>query len=228
MVDHAIVAVLGVLVAVGELSARYRDAPLIGLLRSTPAIVYMAINAAAALAALVVVDAFGWTFGVSPDTGHGSAARLTQLLVAGFGSVALFRTSLFTVRAGDRDIAVGPSTFLQLALGAADREVDRLRAEARVSAVTRIMRDVSFEKARQALAAYCLALMQNLPKEDQEQLARQLAALGDATMSDEFKSLLLGLALMNVVGEGVLTAAVDSLKGQLRRSPGATGTNSVT
>ncbi|HMD97778.1 MAG TPA: hypothetical protein VKM93_10685 [Terriglobia bacterium] len=35
------------------------------------------------------------------------------------------------VRAGDRNIAVGPSSFLQILCDAANRIVDRLRAKAR-------------------------------------------------------------------------------------------------
>jgi hypothetical protein len=39
--------------------------------------------------------------------------------------MAFFRTSLFVVRAGDRDVGVGPSGFLRIFLAAADRSVDR-------------------------------------------------------------------------------------------------------
>ena len=47
--------------------------------------------------------------------------------------MALFRTSLFTVRAGDRDVGVGPGSLLQTLRDAVDREVDRARGQARGS-----------------------------------------------------------------------------------------------
>jgi hypothetical protein len=58
--------------------------------------------------------------------------------------------------------------------------------------------------------------MQNLPPEDQEQLARELNALRAADMTDTVKVLNLGLALMNAVGEAVLVAAVRSLGAEIR------------
>jgi hypothetical protein len=48
-------------------------------------------------------------------------------------AMALFRTSLFTVRAGDRDVGVGPGSLLQTLRDAVDREVDRARGQARGS-----------------------------------------------------------------------------------------------
>lgn len=45
--------------------------------------------------------------------------------MAGVSAMAFFRSSLFVVRAGDRDVGVGPSGFLQIFLTAADRAVDR-------------------------------------------------------------------------------------------------------
>jgi hypothetical protein len=58
--------------------------------------------------------------------------------------------------------------------------------------------------------------MQNLPKEDQDQFGRQLAALRTAQMDDQTKLLALGLAIINTVGEDVLLAAVSSLDSRIR------------
>src|SRR5207249_7959686 len=124
-----------------ELVARYRDAPG-SALRNAAAGLYLAINAAAAVAALGLVQAFNWTFGA----GGGSELRWTRVLVAGFGAMAIFRSSLFIVRAGEQDVGVGPSGFLQVVLNATDRAVDRRRAGARAGEVSRAMDGVSFDK----------------------------------------------------------------------------------
>ena len=92
------VAVFGALVGTGELANRYRDAPLQSL-RSLPAILYIVLNVAASVGALALIHTFGWTFGVSGEASAG-AVRWTQVMAAGFGAMALFRTALFTVRAG--------------------------------------------------------------------------------------------------------------------------------
>ena len=199
-----------------ELVARYRDAPTRAL-RTVPALTYIVLNAAAGVAALVLIRSFDWTFGTNISPGS-SQARWTQILIAGFGAMVLFRSSLFVIRVGDQDVAIGPSSFLQIVLGAADRAVDRLRGQNRALTVARVMKDVSFNKANVALPTFCLALMQNLSDEDQKAFARQLAALTTAPMNDYFKSLSLGLAIMNIMGEDVLVSAVNSLAAQIKET----------
>jgi hypothetical protein len=204
-IDWAAVALLGGLVGISELISRYKDAPAAAL-RSAPAIFYIAINAAASALALMIIHRNPSWF----------TPRWQQVLAAGISSMALFRTSLFTVRAGDRDIGVGPSSFLQIFLHAADRAVDRVRAAVRSNAVGQIMDGLDYEKAFRALPPFCLALMQNLSDEDQQALAKTLAALNASDVEPAVKLRLLGLALMNAVGVDVLTAAVGSLKDQIR------------
>lgn len=212
MESYAFVLMLGVGAGVAELVSRYRDAPT-RVLFSLPGLVYLALNAAAAAAALFIIDVFDWKFGVESSA---TATRVTQVLVAGFGALALLRSSLLNVRVGDQDVSVGPGGVLLVVLGASDRAVDRLRAEARASAVARIMAGVSFEKAVEALPTFCLALMQNLPREDQAALANQIERVREANMDDDTRSLVLGLSLLNVVGEDVLTSAVKTLGSRIR------------
>ena len=98
-------------------------------------------------------------------------SHLTQILVAGVSAMAFFRTSFFVVRAGDRDVGIGPSGFLQIFLSAADRQLDRRRGSARSRAVADVMKDVDFDKALKALPDYCLASMQNVSQESEGEIA---------------------------------------------------------
>jgi hypothetical protein len=210
--DYAIVAALGALVGSGELVSRYRDAPA-GALRTGPALFYILINIAASIAALFVIRVFNWHFGV---TSGDAPVRWTQVGIAGTGAMALFRSSLFTVHVGDRDVAVGPISFLQVFRDAADRAVDRLRAQARSATVAKLMEGIDYRKAFEGLPPYCLALMQNVPDEDQQKMLQALALLDkDPSIDPAIKVRILGLQLMNVVGPNVLTAAVDSLRDQM-------------
>jgi hypothetical protein len=203
--DYGLVVLLGSLVGTAELVARYRDAPTQAL-GTVPAFLYVAVNGIASGAALALVRIFDWDFGQGGD-----AKRYIQILVAGFGAIALFRSSLFIVRAGDQDVGVGPSSFLQVMLGAADRSVDRIRARERATSVSEVMKSVSFAKAHVALPTFCLALMQNVSPDDQADLGRDIEALRGSSADDRAKVLALGLALMNVVGPTVLKSAVESL-----------------
>jgi hypothetical protein len=203
--DWLAVAALGGIVGTSEIVSRYRDAPHAAL-RTLPSIFYIAINVAASLGALGLMDAFGWF----------KESHWMQVLIGGISAMAFFRTSLFVVRAGDRDVGVGPSGFLQIFLAASDRAVDRIRASARSEAVGKIVEGVDYAKAFQALPPYCLALMQNLSPEDQKQLAQAVVKVDQSAAEPNVKVRLLGLELINVVGIDVLTAAVRSLGDQIR------------
>ncbi len=209
-----IVALLGGLVGGGELVSRYRDAPA-GALRTKASALYIGINVIAAIGALALANTFDWTFGFPPADGQ-NQIQWTRVLVSGFSAMALFRTSLFLVRAGEQDIGIGPISFLSIFLNAADREVDRRRAQARADLVSTIMAGLDYSKAFQALPPYCLALMQNLPDDVQEALARDLLLLDKEPMKESLKVRLLGLALVNVVGTNVLREAVKSLGDEIR------------
>jgi hypothetical protein len=211
--DFTAALLLGILVGLAELVSRYRDAPKQALY-SWPAVLYLLLNGAASVFALALIHGFGWTFGAAA-----SSVRLTQVLVGGVGAMALFRTSLFTVRAGDKDVGVGPGAFLQIFRDAADREVDRLRAQSRSTRVAKLMEGIDHRKAADGLMPYCLVLMQNVPDDDQQKMLKA-AQLLDATQMDlAIKVRILGLHLMNVVGPDVLTAAVEALRKDLEPTP---------
>jgi hypothetical protein len=208
--DWAAVATLGGVVGASELISRYKDDPW-SAIKSWPAIFYIAINCVASVGALGLIHANGW-FGSS---------RWMQILMAGVSAMAFFRSSLFVVRAGDRDVGVGPSGFLQIFLTAADRAVDRKRAAARSDAVAEVMKGIDFSKALKALPFYCVGLMQNVSPEDQQALNRALEDLDKREAEPSVKALLLGIELINVVGVDVLTTAVKSLGDQIRSVPEA-------
>lgn len=212
MTAYLIVVALGCLVGATELISRYRDRPA-SLLRVPGAWVYVLINGGAAAGALLVIHTFGWKFGVHP----GDGIVTTQVLVAGLGSLLVFRSALFTVRVGDEDVAVGLSTLLSSLLTAADRGVDRQQAKTRSGDAGRIMAGISFHKSKLALPTYCLGLLQNVSAEDQADLRTAVDALASSEMTDGQKSLNLGLLLMNVAGPDVVKAAVDTLFDEIRR-----------
>jgi hypothetical protein len=201
---------LGALLAVAELVARYRDDPAAAVL-SLPAAVYVGVNAAAAGVALYLIHIFGWTFGSG-----GSARQPIQVLAAGFGSAALFRSSVFIVPAGDRLIGIGPQEILNVILGAADRAVDRRRALIRATRAAQIMHDLPFEDGADSLFAYCIATMQNLRPEEAGAVKAKISRLRHdddyRDIDDTIKAYILGLELLTLVGDRVLTGATEQLK----------------
>lgn len=60
--------------------------------------------------------------------------------------------------------------------------------------------------------------MQNVSADEQATLASEIAQLSNnSTMSDTVKAHALGLALMNIVGEKVLLAAVTALENEIKQ-----------
>ncbi|MBW8480782.1 hypothetical protein [Actinomadura parmotrematis] len=207
MIGYAVTVAIACLVGVAELVSRYRDRPAT-LVRVPSTWAYVMINAAAGAGSLMLLHTFGWRFGVQSE----ATAAATQVLVASLGSMMVFRSAVFTVRVGDEDVAVGPSTLLTSLLAAADRGVDRMQAKTRAREAGQIMQGVEFDEVSLALPTYVLGLLQNVSAEDQAALRTAVDALSASPMSPQHKSLSLGLLLMNVAGPDVLGAAVETLR----------------
>jgi hypothetical protein len=164
-----IVASLAGLVGLAELLGRYRSDPQYSLTRSPASWLYVVLNAGAGVGALFLIRAFGWTFG---HTGH---VVLWQVLTAGFGAIAFFRSSLFVTKIGGSTVGVGPSLVLGSLLDACDRDVDRKSAEEMSKVMTQEnLGDLDPNSVMYALPVLCLALMQNFPPGDQAQLFADL------------------------------------------------------
>jgi hypothetical protein len=208
---------IGFGVGVVELVSRYRESPLQALM-TMPAVSYVLLNVIACASCLAILKIVrpSWIFqeGTTPE-----AQQLYLILAAGFGAVALFRSSIFKLKSADGDLSVGPSIILDTLLSASDRGVDRLLAAPRSERVAKLMASVSFDRAKAALPAYCFALMQNVGLPEQKTFADQVNSLSAAQMADKIRALSLGLALVNLVGDKVLARAVDDLKNFINDDP---------
>jgi hypothetical protein len=211
ILDFVLSFALGALVATGELVSRYKDAPTKALL-SNPGIIYLAVNGLGSVAALALIMAFHVNFGGL----EGTALRVTQILTAGVGSIAFFRTSLFNATVRDTTIAIGPNILLVIILTGLDRGVDRKRAEVRSQKVSSIMKGFDFAAGADSLEMYCLrGLMQNATDDDVKAIAEVKGDLQSDLNDDipgQVKSYILGLNLMNIVGDSVLEEAVLRIK----------------
>ena len=86
------------------------------------------------------------------------------------------------------------------------------------AAVLQVARVGGYE-ASVALPAYCFALLQNLSQTEQEVFARRVTLLRSASLSPRVKAYLLGLSLLNLVGEEILTTGVDNLGDEIKDAP---------
>ena len=218
MGNYLLVALIGGLLGACELLGRYRDEPTKAVW-NWAAFLYISVNVAAGLLALHLIYIFKVDFGIPAAEPQKLAA--VQVLVAGLGAMALFRTSLFTARVGDQDVPLGPGIVMQILLNVTDRAVDRGRAKPRAQDIANIMIDVDFLKAKAALPPFCFGLMQNVRSDEQKAIGDQvnLIVLPGPGESSRLQSILLGLLLLKVVGPDVLKAAIAAMKDELRPTP---------
>jgi hypothetical protein len=191
---------IGLLVGATELISRYRDQPFAPLL-SVPGALYVVINGGASALAYYLLSIL-----------NPAMDEPLRTFTAGISAMVFFRSALFNVRLSGADVPVGPNLILLTILKALDRTYDRERAAPRSLTARRIVGNLSFEQIRQALPALCFDLMQNLSPDETAAIKNQVNDLAQSTgMDDRSKTLSLGLALLNLVGETTLQAAVNTL-----------------
>jgi hypothetical protein len=192
-------------VGAAEIMSRYRQQPLVALL-SAPGAGYVFFNAGAGAAALLLLELTGWI------TRPTSSLSAPQVFLAGFGSMTVLRTSVFTASRGSDRLTAGPSTFLENVLLVADEALDRKLAVATATSVSRIMSGVSFDRAHESLPSVCLSLRASVPNQGVQDLGTVISGLRNgSTLPDSAKATLLGTALLNLVGPTVLEEAVRTL-----------------
>ena len=215
MAPYIWVVALGLLVGFSELFSRYRDRPSAVLLVPSSWL-YAALNGAASAAALRLAESLDWTFGQESE----GSVWLMRVVICGLGAMAVLRSSFTNIKAGDAVVSVGPALLLSNIMDAADRGVDRVRSERRIRDAAEIMKDVSFEKARDSLTTSVLSAMQNTTSKEQVELRTVVDALDASGLSDSQKSLNLGLALLTLVGPKALRATVMHMQAELRADDG--------
>jgi hypothetical protein len=208
----AIAGAIAGFVGLAEIVSRYRSSPVFSMGRPA-AWGYVFVNVVAGVLALYLVRAFGWTFGQTQNV------TLWRILVAGFGALALFRSSLFTAKIGSTDVNVGPSVVLGAILDACDRAVDRQSAQNLIAKFgDEEVNGLNPAAVSTALPVLCLALMQNFAPSDQALLAAELNKVqqeSELTADAKMRAVLIQLAkyLGPEVVENVLKKAKDLFTG---------------
>jgi hypothetical protein len=205
---------IGLTVAYVELLARYRDDPLRAVV-SWPAFAYGLINGGVGLLGAWWLSTFFPSAVASSDVRISPAPvdAIKLAVVAGFGSLAVLRTSLLKLRmsSGD-DVSVGPAVIIDQLLAVVDRSVDRHLAEHRAEVASGLASQINFDRDRTALVSLCIVLLQNITPTEQQQMTSVSQALAGRTdISSATKAVSLVLALLGLVGESVLRQAVKQV-----------------
>ncbi len=212
------VAAIGGVVGFAELVSRYRDEPWI-VAGSPPGLTFIGANAAAALAALGLLEYYPAVFSPPAD-------GLSRTLLAGFGAMLVLRSKLLTLRQpGGTDVEVGPAFVVDSLLTAVNRDVDRRRAERRIGLVTRMARTFSahpFEKSAPHLKGALLAF-QTMDAEERTRLSNTIRTmLTDPevmALSNEVKYAMIGYDFLTAFGEQTFACAFEELERSILAAP---------
>ena len=158
-----------------------------------------------------MVDSFDWTVGndFKPEVQRG-----LQIAVAAFGALAVLRTAVIQIQIDDRDVRFGPHWFLNVLLNFTAKRMSQRRASHVQRVTTTIMSRVDFDKAKQQLPSYCFSLLKT-PENVQKAVSREITSFDVEKMANKTKSLQLGLVLLELVGEEVLSNAVKTLSKEI-------------
>ena len=204
--EYVAVAIFGVAVGLAEILSRYREAPRQAAW-TRPGLSYMGLNG---LVSLAVLWAFG-IFKVSFELSDPTQEAVARVVVAGFGALAFVRSS-FTFRTSSNAVSIGPGETLDTFFAALDLEISRSLAAEKAAKAAQTMAALDYQEAEEALPLLCIQLLRgSLGPEDQRQLGEDVASLSQLQIAPEVKKAILGVMLLNAVGEGVLQAAADSL-----------------
>lgn len=214
--DYLAVFILAAIVAMAELVARYKDNPSRAL-RTGPAMLYIAFNGAIGVIALYLTkvfapDLFGYSDCVAATPpGDCGKARLSMVLAASLGSLAVMRSAFARVTIQGEELGVGPSAIIEIFQRALDREVDRQRAFRRMDELPPALRDMPLDIVNTTLPALCIELMQNLSADEKQALDQRIKLVTELKVHEKMRPLIVALILQEYVGKDVLVRAFTKI-----------------
>lgn len=215
--DYFFAGLLSGILGIAELIARYRDEPE-AIFRLGTSYLYILFNVFVGLSALYAIRVVAPDgLAVTETTLEEEKLKLVfyQILIAGFGGAAFFRTAIAKTKVGDMEIGVGPSFVIDTFLGTTDRAIDRQRAESRTSTIPEKMRSIPPQFAAVDLTDFCVAALQNLPAEHEKTLKTRTASFASSPLDDNVKSMLIGFTITEYVGPKVLFKSIEQLADEI-------------
>ncbi|MEO1725041.1 MAG: hypothetical protein AAFR84_21910 [Pseudomonadota bacterium] len=173
--------------------------------------IYLLFNGFVGVAAFYLLTIFPLPAGDEAETGTALQRSVENVLIAGFGGAAFFRSSIARTKVGDLEVSVGPAFVIDAFLGATDRNIDRRRALERTQQIPILMRYIPAGFAADALTQYCIETMQNLSAADEKNLETRAASILKSDLPANVKSMLVGMVITEFTGHKVLEAAIESL-----------------
>jgi hypothetical protein len=204
----------GVLVGAAEIIARYRDEPFAATF-SRPGISYLALNGVISAAAYFLLVYYDKSIlpGLAGD-------RLLTSIVAGFGSMIVMRSKLFSFKTeGGEDYAIGLDAVLSTFLMSVDRRIDRNRSSKRQKLVYEEVAKISDLSKAPDFLRISLASYQNLSDAEKKELDDVILKLQAENLDPRLKLMAMGFGFLNISGEANFKELMKQLKSYVDSLP---------
>ena len=201
-------------VALVELLYRYpHSTKLSAILSNWPAIIYISINIAIGLSAVLAANSMG-LIAFDLLATHPTIPDIFNALGAGAVGLGLLRSSVATFKNNESESNIGMVEFLDKIREMLDRKIALAHKIYVDQEVAAIMKGIDAERARYELPALCLVGINSCTEQD---VADMRAAVDKIFRSDAVKvrHLLLGHALHEFCGLEVLRSSVKQTDGLL-------------
>ena len=198
----------GVSVGAAELLGRYRDEPQLAV-ASGPGFAYLLLNG------LISGIAYGLLIHYNDKIFSGlQNDRLLTSIVAGFGSMLVMRSKLFSFKTeGGETFAVGPDAVLSTFLRSVDRRIDRNRSAPRQKLVYDSVKTIRNPSLAANFLITSLASYQNLSDSEKATLSDIIKKVqGQADLPPQLKLMAICYGLLNVAGESNFKSLMEQLK----------------
>jgi hypothetical protein len=186
---------LGALNAFTEIVGKFRDEP-IKAFGTGSAIIYHVVNGVISAFALLLLIVGG----TAVDT---PATAIQAVLLAGFGSMLVMRSRLFSVRVGNEEVSVGPEQFIKVFQRFLEESIARNRALTRFVLVKDVMNNVDCSRVCDYTVSM-LAATPSLDAQKRDLIGTQVKNICSQPMEDTMKqtqSYRLGFLLVDEMGE---------------------------
>lgn len=214
-VDIVVVALASGTVGALEVTERFTDEPLKAL-RTIPAAVYVAVNVAAGIVALLLIRLVGLEFSATTDV---EVQRWAQVIVAGIGAVVILRSVVFVSPGDGRTFGIGG--LIERLLMQTEIHIARKRGPDRVQVVEDAAEGLTYAQAQTALGAIALSVVRNASDAASQELAQAQKSIEDSGETDGVKLWMLCSAVLNFGGEETLRKSAEQLRELSEGSAGA-------
>lgn len=195
---------IGIATALAELLSRYNYS--LKVFKVTPSYIYLLINGLSSLIAYYFILTYNIDFGPWSENSIGKA------IAAGVASSIILRSSVASIKTGDKTFEAGLAPVVQVFLNTADRAFDQKRSANDIEEIANIMRGVKFDLAKKNLPPICFRLLNNISDDETKIIGEEISNLDKAENVDKYtKTLDLGIILERITGLNLLRVAVSSL-----------------